>query len=289
MDGSGPSEGHPYAGWGVGIWESRLTSFFPDFALWGPVPVEQWDPRWLGALQPTNNTAEVTAIAEALIWLDTEAPGPEHIPATLWYDSTYAVDAITKDHYPEHNTELILKVRELLQTVSAKRALDFQKVKAHSGNHGNEQADRLANKGATGSQTNMSSRWTLPIGSPSPSDPLLTDFCWRTSYARQLAGHEAHCAIPGAAPLTSLVGETVVKPVSGVLNRRVRNISTTPGSSAICMSVSVEGRTRLHALALLALKSSEPALRMKPFGFPGLNVLRRTHPTPRYALTQLGK
>ena len=110
------------------------------------------------------------------------------------------MDAITKDHSPEHNTELILKVRELLQTVSAKRALDFQKVKAHSGNHGNEQADRLANKGATGSQTNMSSRWTLPIGSPSPSDPLLTDFCWRTSYARQLAGHEAHCAIPGAAP-----------------------------------------------------------------------------------------
>lgn len=123
-DGSGPSEGHPYVGWRVGIWESRLTSCFPDFALWGPVPVERWDPRWLGALQPTNNTAEVTAIAE-----DTEAPGPEHIPATLWYDSTYSFDAITRDHYPEHNTELILKVRELLQTVSAKRVLDFQKVK----------------------------------------------------------------------------------------------------------------------------------------------------------------
>ena len=90
-------------------------------------------------------------------------------------------------------------------------------------------------------------------------------------------------------PLTSLVGETVGKPLSGVLNRRVRNISTTPGSSAICMSVFLEGRTRLHVLALLALKSSEQVLRMKPFGFTGPNVLRRTHPTPRYALTQVEK
>ena len=90
-------------------------------------------------------------------------------------------------------------------------------------------------------------------------------------------------------PLTSLVGETVGKPLSGVLNRRVRNISTTPGSSAICMSVFLEGRTRLHVLALLALKSSEQVLRTKPFGFTGPNVLRRTHPTPRYALTQVEK
>lgn len=118
----------------------------------------------------------------------------------------------------------------------------------------------------------MSSRWTLPIGSPSPSDPLLTDFCWRcgqvftgTSYARQLAVHEAHCVIPGAAPLTSLVGEIVGKPLSGVPHaREFRNLH-----EPICRGTD-------EAARILALKSSEQVLRMKPFGFTGLNVLRRT-------------
>ena len=42
---------------------------------------------------------------------------------------------------------------------------------------------------------------------PLPISPLLVDHCWRcgrvfsgSSYARQLAGHEAHCKIPGAPP-----------------------------------------------------------------------------------------
>ena len=206
-DGSGPCEGHPFAGWGVAIWESRLSSPIPDFGLWGPVPLEQWDARWMGARVATNNTGELTAIIEALIWLRDEAPGPSHLPATIWFDSTYAHHAITGSHQPDANQELIDKARSLFHQVLTQRPLEWRKVKAHAGNNGNEHAEHLAKKGSKGSQTPHSTRWSLPVGSPTPSDPLNTDFCWRCgqvysgpSYARQLAGHERGCKVPGPPP-----------------------------------------------------------------------------------------
>ena len=79
-DGAGPDERHPDAGWGVAIWEGCLSSDL------------EWDARWLGARTASNNTGELTAVAEAL---EKEAPGPANAPATIWFDSTYAHDIIT--------------------------------------------------------------------------------------------------------------------------------------------------------------------------------------------------
>ena len=144
---------------------------------------------------------------EALLWLDSEAPGNENVPAILYYDSTYAFGAITGHHHPEASSALVHQARSVLNKVSQKRQVDFSCVKGHSGNTGNDYADTLAAKGSKGEQTTQSSRWLIPLGVPLPVDPLLVDNCWRcgrvysgSSYARQLAGHEAHCKVEGTPP-----------------------------------------------------------------------------------------
>ena len=48
-DGSGPPNTQANAGWGIPIWAYPLTNALPDFELFGPVPLEKWDARWLGA------------------------------------------------------------------------------------------------------------------------------------------------------------------------------------------------------------------------------------------------
>ena len=165
------------------------------------MPLEQWDNGWLGATSATNNTGELTALIEALIWLDSEAPGPDDLPASLWFNSTYAHDVLTGKAEAGANQALVAAGKKILTRVLNKRTLCWCKVKGHSDNVGNDYADHLAGQGATGQQTKHSSRWLAPV------DPLLSDSCWRcnrvftgASHARQLAGHEAYCKGPGSPP-----------------------------------------------------------------------------------------
>ena len=164
----------------------------------------QGDSRWIGAGSRTNNVGEVTAMVEALLWLQYEAPGPESAPATIFYDSTYAFNALTGTDDPEANLDLIRKARAVFASASSTRNVFFRRVKGHSGDLGN---DRLAGRGARGEQSSQSARWLSPMNVPAAIDPLLIDHCWRCgrvysgpSYARELPGHEAHCKIAGAPP-----------------------------------------------------------------------------------------
>ena len=209
-DGSGPKTPQGYAGWGVAIWsanEQGPQSTLPTVELFGPVPLQPWDVRWLGATVASNNTGELTAMAEALLWLDQEAPGDPTIPALIRFDSTYAFEVVTGRAVATENTELVSNIQTILLSASSKRNIEWAKVKGHSNDNGNDYADKLAELGAAGKQTKQWSRWLLPVGSPSPCDPLLTDYCWKCgivysgpSYARQLAGHEAYCSVPSAPP-----------------------------------------------------------------------------------------
>ena len=165
------------------------------------------DKRWLGAGSASLNTAEISAMLEALLWLETEAPGGHVHPATIYYDSSYAFQAVTGSSLPEENVALVFQARAIWQRVSALREISIVHVKGHSGNVGNDHADHLAGKGASGLQTKQSARWLLPFNSPSPVSPLFVDHCWRCgrvfsgpSYARQLAGHEGQCKTQGAPP-----------------------------------------------------------------------------------------
>jgi hypothetical protein len=86
-DGSGKDA---MAGWGAVIFRYESPSGIgevPEFVPHAPVVVQQWDHRWLGARDETNNTAELTAIGEVMHWLLEEAPDHGSAPVHLRYDS----------------------------------------------------------------------------------------------------------------------------------------------------------------------------------------------------------
>ena len=83
-------------------------------------------------------------MAEALLWLESEAPEAQDVPAFAFCDSAYAFSCITGDGEVEANSELVMKCREILRRVSVARALTFEHVRAHTGIVGNERADALA-------------------------------------------------------------------------------------------------------------------------------------------------
>ena len=191
----------------MAIWTQDSDSLVPECELFGPVPLKSWDKRWLGAERSTNNVGELTAMGEAFLWLLDEAPGDPRIPACIFYDSEYAHHAITSSDKPEANEKLILNIRDLFSKVTVNRVLEFRHVKAHTGIRGNEFADHLAGQGAKGLQTASSKRWLERCDAPAAVPSILTDHCWRCgqvftgpSHARALAGHEAHCKVPGAPP-----------------------------------------------------------------------------------------
>ena len=61
-------------GWGVAVYQITGGERSLHAKLYGPVVTEKWDTNWIGAEVHSSNTAEVTAIGEALHWLIDEAP-----------------------------------------------------------------------------------------------------------------------------------------------------------------------------------------------------------------------
>ncbi len=97
-DGSGQTMGHgknatAHAGWGTIIFRQEAegqVNLNPDFILHAPVVLQDWDHRWIGAREATNNTAELSAIGEAMLWLLEEVPDDGTLSVKLRYDSEYA-------------------------------------------------------------------------------------------------------------------------------------------------------------------------------------------------------
>ena len=140
---------HPAnAGWGVAVYStSDLTDTNCLCELYAPVCLDQEDQRYLGAEQASNNTGELTAIAEALTWLKEECPGPADTPAEIIYDSRYAADLTLGVTEPHANHTLAQHCHALYRAVSRTRPLSFRWLKGHSNVPGNDKADELADKG----------------------------------------------------------------------------------------------------------------------------------------------
>ena len=76
------------AGWGVAVYRSDDPADTHCLCeLYSPVCLDKDDQRFLGAEQASNNTGELSAIAEALLVLKDECLGPASIPAEIVYDS----------------------------------------------------------------------------------------------------------------------------------------------------------------------------------------------------------
>ncbi|KAK0702426.1 ribonuclease H-like domain-containing protein [Apiosordaria backusii] len=111
--------------------------------------------RLAGPVQ-TSQRAELTAIVRALQALDVDSP------IEIRTDSQYAIDCVTKwcdvwikngwkttEHMPVKNADLIKAIRALIDQRDEKGTITiFTKVDGHSGDYGNDEADRLAILGA---------------------------------------------------------------------------------------------------------------------------------------------
>jgi len=143
------------AGWGVAVVggggthgnHGRGTGLLV-VELFGPVVLDSTSPFFLGAEVASNNTGELSAICEALLWLLLCEPSDR--PAVLLYDSTYAAKITLGQYRAEKNQVLAAKARSLFQEVSSQRKVRFEHVKGHSNDKWNDAADALANRGAGG-------------------------------------------------------------------------------------------------------------------------------------------
>ena len=145
------------AGWGIAIYRKLENERTLTTGLFGPVETKHNAQHFLGAELGCNNTGELTAICEGLKWLLEHEETNK--PAAFYYDSKYAAKITTGEYNAESNKYLAAKTRILLQQVKAKREVRLEHIKGHSNDEGNDAADELANKGATGKSCRTEEEW----------------------------------------------------------------------------------------------------------------------------------
>ena len=124
------------AGWG---WCLRKGDDWIDAC--GPVVTSPDHTAYLGANVGSNNTGELTAIAEAALYSLEHNVTTSHIHS----DSQWAINVITGKWRPKTHHNLINNIRALLSTPLFQFHLHW--VRSHVRNEGNEGADKLANEG----------------------------------------------------------------------------------------------------------------------------------------------
>lgn len=122
--------------------------------LYGPVDLDPASPFYMHAEVGSNNTAELSALGECFYWIRDfgtmdNFPGPIRV----LYDSEYAYKTISGQFNGEKNVALYKHIRAVYRQCQAQRPdslLQFEHVKGHSGDEGNDRADLVANKGSRG-------------------------------------------------------------------------------------------------------------------------------------------
>ena len=183
--------------------------------IYAPVELSRTSEYFLGASVKSNNTAELSAIGEALLWVKNSnsvtcvcgsSSGCRCPPVSvsIRYDSEYAAKSVMGTFNGEKNRELYTNLRDIYKSVQKggisadggagskpRRPVEikFEKVKGHSGDTWNDKADELANKGASGQicesgrykKTDSESVPESSIGSSKPDDNLTTVLGKRSS------------------------------------------------------------------------------------------------------------
>ena len=146
-DGGG-GDAHENAGFGVCVttkqddWSPTGQPEVMD-ELHGPVCCDPASAYYAKASVHTNNTAELTGLLQANLWLERDGGTEEAILCT---DSTYAMGCTDGSFNGSDNLELYLTVRERFEREQDRRGghLSLLHVKAHSGDIGNDDADCFA-------------------------------------------------------------------------------------------------------------------------------------------------
>ena len=135
----------PFAGWGFVVYDfgEEASADNEFFSAYGAVITSSTVEGFLGADKKTNNTAELHAIMEALIW----AYLRESTSFIFYSDSMYVVRMLQRFFEPRENMILCLLARHWWDLVSKKHDASIEWVRGHSGNIGNTRADELADNG----------------------------------------------------------------------------------------------------------------------------------------------
>jgi len=140
------------AGWGVVVYQHSDNSVVQE--LFGPVDLNPASPYFLHAEVGSNNTAELSALGECLLWVRDFAPRSLYPgPIVVLYDSEYAMKSIDGSYNGAKNRGIINHVRTVYQAVKKERSgglIEFRHVKGHSGDVGNDRADFCAGVGSSG-------------------------------------------------------------------------------------------------------------------------------------------
>ena len=148
------------AGWGIvivqgddGLGRGRGTITEESH---GVVQINPESDAWDGALLASNNTAELTALLEALRWV-IQYGGDERV--VIRCDSMYAMEIAEERWKAKANLELVDVVRAALNAARVGRDVDLNHVRGHEGHRWNERADHLARSAAEGKKPKGLSFW----------------------------------------------------------------------------------------------------------------------------------
>ena len=129
------------AGWGFVVFDDSARAH----KACGPVLTTDTSPYYLGASVGSNNTAEISAIMESILYLLRSATPPTKV--TIYYDSKWAAQMTRGLSRPKKHNQLIFNARACYEKLKNISEIEWVWIKGHTGNQGNELADALAEQG----------------------------------------------------------------------------------------------------------------------------------------------
>ena len=129
--------------------------------MFGPVITSEARLASSGARTHSNNTAEMTAMTEALAFFGPRGPVTPDEQSCIFYDSMHAAGICRGTIQARTHVQLALACQQSMIRVQHRLRFTMQHVYGHSGNLGNECADHAAALGTYGliSSHNVTSRW----------------------------------------------------------------------------------------------------------------------------------
>ena len=119
--------------------------------MFGPVITTEAHPAFSGARTHSNNTAEMSAMIEALSFLGTRGPVARDVESCVYHDSKHAAGVSLGTIQARTHVQLAFARQQSMLCTQHRLRLTMQHVYGHTGNLGNECADHAAALGSLGS------------------------------------------------------------------------------------------------------------------------------------------